>query len=109
MSGPQEYTIKGCRVTGGGSCPEVFWVHIGGALIGQLHTRHGLFGASYMPTGELVLHAWPNGDGALEDYEREKWLTLAVSAIVFRHQGGDEVETAERAELVRLKAKYEGA
>ena len=72
--------IKGLQVIQTcGACPEQYDVFDGENEIGYLRLRHGYFRADYR--GHTVYEASPDGDGAFESDERDKYLKKAVKAI----------------------------
>lgn len=67
------------------ACPEQYDVMHDGRQLGYLRLRHGEFYADYPDCGgETVYEAEPEGDGAFEDHERERYLTEAVLALLAR-------------------------
>jgi hypothetical protein len=80
--------ISGCRLVGGGECPEQYDVFLGKERIGYLRLRFGSFTAKYPDSGgDFVYQASPAGSGVFCDDERERYLTRAVNACLFRHRG----------------------
>lgn len=74
-----------------GACPEQYDVYdnpfdIHGKeeikSVAYLRLRHGRFRAD-VPScgGDTVYEAWPKGDGAFDDDEREQYLNEAITAI----------------------------
>jgi len=68
-----------------GACPEQYDLKFDGVNIGYLRLRHGYFRAEYVPTGEIVYEAEPEGDGLFTSDEREGYLEAARNAILMRH------------------------
>lgn len=77
--------INGYELRGGGACPEQYDVYKDNKQVGYLRLRHGWFRADYPQIchsgGETIYQAWPKGDGAFENDEREYYLTEAINAI----------------------------
>jgi hypothetical protein len=65
-----------------GACPEQYDAYIDGKQIGYLRLRHGYFYTDYLPTGEKVYEAYPNGDGVFDYGERTKYLNAACQALL---------------------------
>jgi hypothetical protein len=64
------------------SNPEQYDVFAGDEQIGYLRLRHGWFEAR-RPNGDgnVVYEAAPDGDGCFMDYERDRYLNEALSAL----------------------------
>ena len=68
------------------ACPEQYDAFLAGTQIGYLRLRHGAFRVDYPSSGgETIFFAEPEGDGAFDDYERERYLTIAAQALLERH------------------------
>ena len=67
------------------ACPEQYDVYKDGKDVGYLRLRHGIFRADC--GGDTVFQAQPTGDGIFDDYERDRYLRLAVTAIHEKLQG----------------------
>jgi hypothetical protein len=65
-----------------GACPEQYDAYINGDKIGYLRLRHGYFYTEYLPTGEKVYEAHPDGDGIFWTEERTKYLNAASQALL---------------------------
>jgi hypothetical protein len=64
------------------ACPEQYDAFYGDQMVGYLRLRHGRFIVNCPDIGgDLVYSASPDGDGAFNDDEREKYLQSAVKAI----------------------------
>ena len=81
--------IRGCKLLLTCSCcPEQYDVFKGDIQIGYLRLRHGQFRADYPDCGEQTVYETESckGDGYFEDDEREKFLRLAVAALISKHR-----------------------
>jgi hypothetical protein len=63
-----------------GACPEQYDVFYKGKEVGYLRLRHGHFRAE-CPFGNTIYEASPEGDGAFESHERDRYLKEASEAI----------------------------
>ena len=60
----------------------LFWIDTIGHLVGYLRLRHGCFTVNFPDvSGEEIYSAYPDGDSAFEDKEREYYLDEARKAI----------------------------
>lgn len=76
------YLIQTCS-----AYPEQYDVYKGKVQIGYLRLRNGWFRADYPECGgETVFEDYPEGDGAFEDGERDKFLSAAVDALLEAHK-----------------------
>ncbi len=68
------------------ACPEQYDAYLhDGLAIGYLRLRHGHFTVDYLPTGEEVYTACPQGDGLFTPDERHHYLNEACKALLVRH------------------------
>ncbi len=88
MEQKQQQHILGCRLElTCRACPEQYEVFRGHRQMGYLRLRHGWFYASYPDCSEdFVYQDYPNGEGDFCDYEREEYLTAAVTALLARDE-----------------------
>lgn len=78
--------VQGCRLVGGGDCPEQYDVFIGDFQLGYLRMRGGGFTASlYEVFGDRVFSSEPKGYGRFKDDERFRQLYFAVEALIDAH------------------------
>ncbi len=64
------------------ACPEQYDAFDEDVQVGYLRLRHGHFRVDFPDCGGETIHeAYPEGDGAFDDDERELHLSLAVTAI----------------------------
>lgn len=64
------------------SCPEQYDAYLGDEKVGYLRLRHGHFRVECPDSGgDWVYRAYPQGDGAFEETERDYHLTQAVHSI----------------------------
>jgi hypothetical protein len=64
------------------ACPEQFEVYDDGAKVAYVRIRHGRLAVHLGDFGGPVVHeATANGDGALDDEERDRELHAVVAAI----------------------------
>lgn len=70
------------------ACPEQYDAHFRGGVIGYLRLRHGRFTVDYLgPGGDEVYMVRPEGDGAFEHEERDRYLRAAKIALLGRYLG----------------------
>jgi hypothetical protein len=78
------------------ACPEQYDLMDGDKLAGYFRLRHGGFYAeAYRENGEeeIVYSASPRGDGCFyDDAERQKHMSLAISAVIAYRSNKEEVE-----------------
>jgi len=77
------YAKHGLEIKGGGACPEQYDVFKDGEQVAYLRLRGGDFTVDYPNvSGEEILSAYPNGDGAFDANERLIYLTKALRQIL---------------------------
>ena len=65
-----------------GACPEQYDVFIANEQVAYLRLRHGYFYASVPDCGDdIVYEAYPKGDGAFHEDERDFYLRQAIAAV----------------------------
>lgn len=76
------------------TAPEQYDALLAGRRVGYLRLRHGHFTVKCPnATGTLVYEAWPEGDGAFDDDERDGFLRAARAAI-WKHLVANDDEPA---------------
>ena len=72
-----------------GACPEAYDAFLGDKQVGYLRLRHGFFRVDFPDyRGEQIVGAYPEGYGMFLDHEREMYLSMAKSAIMYKLGGG---------------------